>query len=153
MPKFVSLNKPSTNTKNVVLVIIVLLILFTIVYAMKMLGKGTWLVGRTEGFEEQNLPWTVKLIYSDTCPHCVAFKPTFEKVATEATQRFPGVTVTFKKTPAAEATEYAQYVSDGIPAVLFIKGEEKPENVQPTKSLVGNMAIDDFATKVKERLV
>lgn len=149
MPKFNTLNKSSKYTKHIVIVIAVVILAFTtfyLVHGMSWKPVEKFVDGEHKAF-------VVKLIYSDNCPHCVAFKPTFETVSGEGATRFPGMNVTFVKSSVDTATDYSKFVANGIPAVLIIAGDEKPENVDETKTLVGNMSVDDFTEKLKERLV
>lgn len=147
MPKFVSLNKPKgLASKHILILLIVILCAFTVFYAVKMFGVGDLLKSPTERFTENLQQFYIKLVYSDHCGHCREFKPKFEKVAQKLQATHPQVK--FIKTPAEEVGDFAKYASEGIPVVLFIKGELKPENVDPSLTVVGNMDEADFESKV-----
>lgn len=146
MPKFVVKNKPSAvNMKQVMMLLIVVLVAFTLFYAFKIFSMKAW---GAEKFTEED-SWKVVLIYSDGCPHCVRFKPTFDAVASQKDSLFAGKKIEFVKIPAAEAGAYADHASEGIPATLV----EKNGVVVPTASMVGNMKEDVFVAKLKEVVV
>lgn len=145
VPKLVLMNKPSTPTKHIMLVMIVVLVVFTVVYAFKMFST------QLERFEEEKKELIVKLVFSDTCGHCRQFKPKFESVASKVSSEDNGnATIRFAMTPADKVGGFSKFVSDGIPAVLFIKGEDKPENVDPSLTLVGNMEEAVFEQRVRD---
>lgn len=151
LPKLVALNKPpSQATKHLLLLLVVILLAFTIFYAFKVFGGSAWVQSPIEKFsEEEKTAFTVKLVYSDGCGHCREFKPKFDAVAESIKATYPDINVKFVKTPAEQVGPYAKFASDGIPAVLFIKGAESPDNVDPSLSLVGNMDQTVFEGKVK----
>lgn len=153
MPKFVTANKPSgANMKQIMMVMVIILVAFTFFYAVRMLGMQTWIAPPLEKFSEQEQPaFKVILIYSDSCPHCRTFKPTFDEVASQSSTMLPQVQVTFIKIDATteQAAKYAQYASNGIPATLI----EKNGTVDANLSMVGNMDKSVFVDRLKAALV
>jgi thiol-disulfide isomerase/thioredoxin len=100
-----------------------------------------------ENFVQDETPkFNVILIYSDTCGHCIKFKPTFDEVS--ASSEFDA-NVTFKKVAVDNAGDYAQYVNSGIPAVLV----ERNGVVDGSKTLVGNMDSQTFKDRLAPLLV
>jgi thiol-disulfide isomerase/thioredoxin len=142
--------KPNT-TKPLIIFMIVALVALVVVYSLKMFNVKEMFAGDDAHSAPAAKKFFVKLIYSDTCPHCVTFKPTFDKVAQKGNPAFAGRDITFSKLAAADAAAYASFVSNGIPAVLFMTGSDSPANVNKDQSLVGNMSEPEFITKVLER--
>jgi thiol-disulfide isomerase/thioredoxin len=142
--------KPKT-TKPLIIFLIVALIALVVVYSLKMFNVKELFAGDDAQSASAGKKYFVKLIYSDTCPHCLTFKPTFDKVAQKGNPAFAGRDVTFSKLAASDAAAYSSYVSNGIPAVLFMTGADAPSNVNKEQSLVGNMSEAEFVTKVLER--
>lgn len=156
MPKFVTANKPSgANMKQIMMVMVIILVAFTFFYAVRMFGMQAWIAPTTEKFSEQQAAdqksFKVILVYSDSCPHCRTFKPTFDEVASQSASLFSGVQVSFVKVDATtdEAAKYAQYASDGIPATLI----EKNGTIDGNLSMVGNMDKAVFVDRLKAALV
>jgi thiol-disulfide isomerase/thioredoxin len=143
-PKFKTLNNPP-RFKYVLIFCVMLLVVFSVLYSTKIFNF------KPEHFQEKT-KWIVKLIYSDTCPHCVAFKPTFEAVSQDKEKYFPGMDVEFVKASVKDSEEYSQFINNGIPVVLIMQNAHKPDAVDPSKTLVGNIKIEDFVKQLKERL-
>lgn len=146
-PKFKTLNNPS-SFKYVLFFCIMLLVVFSIFYSTKVFNFNI----KPEHFQEKT-KWIVKLIFSDTCPHCVAFKPTFEAVSQDKEKYFPGMEIDFVKSSVKDSEEYSKFINNGIPVVLIMQNAHKPDAVDPSKTLVGNINMNDFVKQLKERLL
>lgn len=151
MPKIISVSKgkPKNDVMQMImLVLIIVLVGFTVFYAIKIMRDSNQVPERFTQVPVADLH--VKLIYSDTCPHCVRFKPTFNAVMEAKDKLFVGKSVVFTMTPAAEASDFSAFTNDGIPVVVFMKGGDSPDKV--VTKVVGNMAQDAFISKIKEVL-
>lgn len=147
MPKFLVKKNNSKGANKIMLLLTAVLIIFTLFYIVKILNITKTITA--EKFTEQG--YTLILVYSNGCIHCKNFKPVFENVSKNSATLLEGKVVQFKmmESTSLEIDKYIEYVKDGIPAVLVLKGEK----VIPEKTMIGYMSEELFVDKLNTLLV
>ena len=96
-------------------------------------------VNKKEGFETEQPNLTpandeivVALFWADWCPHCVSFKPTFEKVASDlagTTTKVSNKKLRFEKIDCVALAPLAKkYGVQGYPTIKIIRGSSDMNN-------------------------
>lgn len=129
-------------THTVILVLIVAMMALTFFMVYKMLATTSYPTYPIEMEESFQDPAEFILVYSDSCPHCVRFKPTFHRVRDEISGAY------FKAYEARTHKEAQQWLAhaDGFPTVLAVK------NGQVKDKFVGNGSAEEFKEFVQKNM-
>lgn len=92
-----------------------------------------------EKFEGSDM--NIVLIYSQKCPYCHKFLPTFEKVS----KKFPGIPFNSYEVSDPASKPFVQYAR-GYPTTVAMKGDIKVDE------FVGNGSEEDFASFVQKAI-
>lgn len=130
------------NTKNLLIICCMIVLVVGIISVV--IYFTTSMVIKYENFEmvEPNLTpnddeIVVGLFWTDWCPHCVSFKPIFEKVAaahSETTTKTSGKKLRFEKVDCVALAPLAKkYGVQGYPTIKIIRGENDMDEYEGSR--------------------